>query len=567
MMGGLRSPMAHLFLDESLTRRSRRRAGIGVVRESLAERGPHRQTAAKSGANVHGAGDLVGTHTTEPCRRTIVNTSRVIAVTGALVLMASQLFAQSDEPRDAFHFMTLANKAQIVMLAEQQLIPRAEAQRIAMGIGEIARAEARPGAARPSDYLRFEKQLIEKAGPEASKLHMGRSRNDLGAAMNRLLMRDKALEVLDSLFDARQALLSLAGKHENTIIAAYTHAVQAQPISLAHYLLALSSALERDSQRAREVYHRLNHSPLGAGALGTSGFALDRERLMELVGFEAMLENSYDAISISPADSKAELAAVYAISSLALGRFAQDLVVAYADPTPGLYLSDEMTGRSSIMPQKRNPGPIESLRRTASSVLARSQKIFLMAHNTTMGEVSDVRYYLKDEILEASDEATEMYRILQRILDGLVVNPERTLETVNADYSTMTELADALLRGAGVPFRIGYNFASAITTYGRSNGKTPSQISYAEYSQVYQELNQGARFPLSEAQLREAIDPRTMVANRRGRGGPQSAEVQRMLSEHQSRLASDRGWVAGERQKMARHEANLDAVFLRLVGP
>lgn len=495
-----------------------------------------------------------------------MNTLRVISVTGALLLTASQLSAQSADPRDAFHFMTLANKAQIVMLAEQRLIPQAEAQRIAAGIREIVRQEARPGAARPADYLRFEKQLVEKAGPEGSKLHMGRSRNDLGAAMNRLLMRDKVLEVLDALSAARQSLLSVASKHENTIIPAYTHAVQAQPVSLAHYLLALSSALERDSQRTRESYHRLNHSPLGAGALGTSGFALHRERLMELVGFEAMLENSYDAICISPADSKAELAAVYAISSLALGRFAQDLVVAYADPTPGIYLSDEMTGRSSIMPQKRNPGPIEALRRSASSVLAESQKIFLMAHNTTMGEVSDVRYYLKDQVLSVSDEASQMYGILKRILDGLVVNPDRTLETVNADYSTMTELADALLRGSAVPFRIGYNFASAVTTYGRANGKTPTQISYAEYTKIYQDVNDGARLPLTEEQLQDAIDPRKMVANRRGRGGPQPAEVRRMLSEHQTRLAADREWVAGERQNMARAEAGLDAVFTRLAG-
>jgi argininosuccinate lyase len=487
-------------------------------------------------------------------------------LTLALLLAAPRAWAQSTGPRDAFHFMTLANKAQIVMLAEERLIPPAEAKRIAAGIREIAREEARPGASRPSDYLRFEKQLVEKAGPEGSKLHMGRSRNDLGAAMNRLLMRDKVLEVLDALSDARASLLSLAAKHENTIIPAYTHAVQAQPVSLGHYLLALSSALERDSQRTREAYHRLNHSPLGAAALGTSGFALQRDRLMELVGFEAMLENSYDAICISPADSKAELASVFAISSLALGRFAQDLVVAYADPTPGIYLSDEMTGRSSIMPQKRNPGPIESLRRSASSVLAESQKIFLMAHNTTMGEVSDVRYYLKDQVLSLSDETTQMYNTLKRILDGLVVNPERTLETVNADFSTMTELADALLRGAGVPFRIGYNFASAVTTYGRTHGKTPTQISYAEYSKIYQELNGGTRLPLTEDQLQDAIDPRKMVANRRGRGGPQPAEVRRMVSEHQTRLASDRQWVAGERQKMTRAEAGLDAVFNQLAG-
>ncbi|MBA2353770.1 MAG: argininosuccinate lyase [Acidobacteria bacterium] len=483
----------------------------------------------------------------------------------ASILSAGGVLAQTPSPRDAFHFMTLANKAQIVMLAEEGLIPSGEARAIAAGIRELVLEEAKPGAPRPSDYLRFERQLVERAGAEGSKLHMGRSRNDLGASVNRLLMRDKVIEVLDALYEAQESLLNVAGKHQETIIPAYTHAVQAQPTSLAHYLLALSSALERDAQRTREAYHRLNHSPLGAGALGTSGFALNRDRLMELVGFEALLENSYDAICVSTADSKAELASVYAVSSLALGRFAQDLVVAYADPTPGIYLSDSMTGRSSIMPQKRNPGPIEALRRTATSVLAESQKVLLMAHNTTFGEVSDVRYYLKDQVLSVSDETRQMYGILKSILDGLVVNPERTLETVNADFSTMTELADALLRGAGVPFRIGYNFASAVTTYGREHGKTPNQITYAEYGRIYQEVNK-APLPLSEAQLQEAIDPRKMVANRRGKGGPQVAEVNRMISEHRSRLTANRLWATAEKEGMTRAEANLDVAFNQLAG-
>src|SRR5688572_28613386 len=156
-------------------------------------------------------------------RRTTVNSSNMLPVLGIVLLGASQAAAQTNQPRDALHFMTLANKAQIVMLGEQQLIPPAEVRRIAAGIREIVREEARPGAARPSDYLRFEKQLIDKAGPEGSKLHMGRSRNDLGAAMNRLLMRDKVLEVLDALFEARRSLLSVAAKHEDTIIPAYTH--------------------------------------------------------------------------------------------------------------------------------------------------------------------------------------------------------------------------------------------------------------------------------------------------------------------------------------------------------
>jgi argininosuccinate lyase len=475
------------------------------------------------------------------------------------------VLSASGEPRDEFYFMTLANKAQVVMLDEEKLIPHAEAQKIAGGIGTVVAEQRKPGAPRSGDYLQFEKLLVEQAGPEGSKLHMGRSRNDLGASVNRLMLRDKVLVVMEGLSDARQSLLAMAAKNVNTIYPAYTHHVQAQPVSFAHYLLALESALDRDAERLREAYQRLNRSPLGSGALGTSGFPLNRMRLMELVGFGSLLENSYDAICVSEGDSKIELASVYALSSIAIGRFAQDVAAQYGDPRPGLYFSDADTGRSSIMPQKRNPGSLEAVRRAATTVLAESQRTLLMAHNTSFGEVTDVRYPLKDLVLEVHDEAAAMYRALKVVFDTLIVDPERTLQKVNDDFSTMTEVADLLLRDAQVPFRIGYNFASAITTFGRKNGKTPNQITYAEYQKIYEDVNM-TKLPVTEAQLQHAIDPRLMVANRRGRGGPQPAEVERMIGEHQKRVAADRGWVSSERQGMTNAEASLDAVFTRLAA-
>ena len=185
-----------------------------------------------------------------------MNINHIARVFCILSFCTSTATAQTPQPasprdaRDEFYFMTIANKAQIVMLEEERLIPRPEAQRIAAGIRTIAAEQAQPGAGRSGDYLRFETEMVKRVGPEASKLHMGRSRNDLGAAVNRMMIRDRMLEALDALADARESLLNLSAKNVNTIYPAYTQHVQAQPISLAHYLLALSSALERDAQRA-----------------------------------------------------------------------------------------------------------------------------------------------------------------------------------------------------------------------------------------------------------------------------------------------------------------------------
>src|SRR5262245_42689074 len=148
------------------------------------------------------------------------------------------------------------NKAQIVMLAEKGLLSPAMAQKIAAGIFKIANEPQKAGEQRSGDYLAFENRLVELIGPEGSNLHMGRSRIDIGASTERLVMRSDALELFQEMISAREKLLALAAKHVRTIIPGYTHAVQAQPTSLGHYLVALDSSLERDRERLQQAYAR-----------------------------------------------------------------------------------------------------------------------------------------------------------------------------------------------------------------------------------------------------------------------------------------------------------------------
>lgn len=478
----------------------------------------------------------------------------VFAVGGML-----PLGAQGDNI-DSLPIMVQLNKAQIVMLAETGLLPRPAAKDIAKAIQQVeARAQA-PGAPRSGDYLAFERQLIEVMGPEASKLHMGRSRIDMGATTERMVLRDETLDVFEAMAAAREGLIEMAAGNVDTIIAGYTHAVQAQPTSLGHYLLALAAVLERDTDRLRAAYDRVNKSPLGSAVFATSGFALDRDRLAELLGFGGLVENSYDATGHGTMDSKAEIGAVLAISALSLGRFAQDLVIQYSDPSPGLILSDKATGHSSIMPQKRNPGIIERLRYTSSAVVADAQGVWMVSHNTPVGDVGDVRANLLRRATMATGAARRMYEALQGITKELEVRPERTLAEVEADYSTMTELADTLLREAGVPFRDGHHLASELTTYGRTHGKRPKDLSFQEVSRVYQE-SMNRQIPITEAQFRNGVDPRHMVGSRRGKGGPQPDEVRRMLADHRRRVGETKTWLASEKKRLAAAYAALETAF------
>jgi argininosuccinate lyase len=418
---------------------------------------------------------------------------------GCLLWAALAAYGQANynDPR-LYRYLIQQNKAQAVMLAEEGLIERPEARQIARTLRETDELNRKDPAKLNANYLVLEEQLIRGMGAAASKIHVGRSRNDLGTTSERLVMREDLLALISASAGARASLADLAGKNVDTVIPGFTHAVQAQPTTLAHMISAFIASLERDEQRMREAYGRINASPLGAGAFTTSGFRLNRDRLRELMGFTSLVENSYDSIMVSSVDSKAELAAVLAVSSLNIGRFAQQFLIQYSDSRPGLNLPDDAVGHSSIMPQKRNPGQAERLRILASSVLGDAQTVLLTAHNTPGGEIADIRVHLVQRVERVTSQALEMYRSLAALAESIRPDPKRTLELVEGDYSVMTELADTLLREAGVPFRVGHQVASDLAAFGRRNGKRPADMTRDDVAKVYREVT-AKELPLTEA--------------------------------------------------------------------
>lgn len=430
-------------------------------------------------------------------------------------------------------FLDEINKASIVMLAERGIVPRELAQRIANGIAQVIDNERSGSAAlrESADYLDYEPRLLAVAGQEASRLHTGRSRQDLASTIARMNLRDGLLRIAGALNAVRESLLRHAAEHTGTIIPAYTHGVQAQPTTLAHYFLAFESAIARATERLQETYQRVNRCPLGAAALATSSFPLDRHRLAVLLGFEGLVENAYDANHLAPVDSALETAACYSSIAVQAGMFAQDIHAQYAEPVPWFMLgTGALTGTSSIMPQKRNPAALEQLRAQSSILLGELQTMTWLSHNNRSG-MFDYRMY--DPV--PADRALQVLKLFRQVVDALVVNKDRALDEVRADYATTTEIADALLQKAEVPFRTGHHFASQLTDYGRSKGMKLQEIPFAEVSRIY-EAQAKAKLPLSEEAFREAISAEHMVFGRKGRGGPQAAEIMRMMTD--SRAAS-----------------------------
>ncbi len=456
------------------------------------------------------------------------------------------------------------NKASIVMLAETGIVPKDVAARIAKGIAQLIENE-RTGANNTTprtsaDYLDYEPRLIALAGPEASRLHTGRSRQDLASTIARMNLRDQLLQVTQAVIAARESLLKRAGEHIETIIPAYTHGVQAQPTTFAHYLLAFESALARATERLQQVYARVNKCPLGAAALATSSFPLDRHRLAELLGFDGLVENAYDANHLAPIDSALEVAGAYSILMVETGMFAQDIHAQYAEPRPWFMLAEgKLTGTSSIMPQKRNPAALEQLRAQSSITLSEMQTMTWVSHNNRTG-MFDYRMY--DPV--PATRLLKVLEILKQVADAIVVNKERALEEVNADYSTTTEIADALLQKAEVPFRIGHHFASKLTDYGRGKGLRLQEIPFAEAQRIYEEPAK-SKMPLTEKEFREVISAEYMVSERKGLGGPQSEETKRKLSETVTQTKTSIGWLNDQLKKTNQTKGVIGTTFSKLI--
>jgi argininosuccinate lyase len=465
---------------------------------------------------------------------------------------------------DDFDFLVLLNKAQLVSLQEEQLLSLESARRIAEATRFLVE-ESTSADLRSSDYLSFEKRLIEKMGDEASNLHMGRSRNDIGASRERMWMRQDFIAIVEIFIEAKRRLLDIAALHKETIIPSYSHAVQAQPISLAHYLLALASSFSRDMERLKHAYAHINQSPLGSGALATSSFPLNRDRLRQLLGFSVLCENSYDSIGAATVDTKVEFCSALSICALNIGRFTQDLLLQHADPLPAITLGDRLVGGSSIMPQKRNPGPLEKLRTLTSHVVADAHAVSIMVHNTPFGDVADARGIGLQRVLMVTSHAYNMMNELKSILDELVVFPELSMKKLEKDYSTMTEVAEMLLREFGLPFRIGHKVAKQLALLGRSAGIAPSEISFEAVSETYASIT-NETIPFSKERYLMAVDPKQFVFSRAGLGGPQPTETERMLNAQRAELDSFKQWFDSEAQDVQNAYQHLEDSFNKLLS-
>ncbi len=440
--------------------------------------------------------------------------------------------------------MLAANRAHAVMLCKCGIISRENAAAL---LDALAQVEAlgvdglsyRAGV--EDLFFAIENELIELAGTaHGGNLQLARSRNDLGYALTRLALRALLLETLDDLLSLRESLHEFSFLHLRTLMPGYTHTQPAQPTTLAHYMAGVLAGLARDTARLQFAWATNNQSPLGAAALTGTAFPIDRELSARLLGFDGVMHSTYDSIGAS--DNLTDVSG--ALSSLAvnLSRFTKDMLFWATQESGAIRIHSSFLQISSIMPQKRNPVVLEHLRARISRMLVQAQGIALQCHNIPFGDTQDIEDEIFPLLFGSLETAKAILQLYAAVMDTLGVNVQHLRARAAAGFTTVTELADTLVRECGLPFRRAHSIVSALVSHAQAEGLSPADLTVETLRQVAAN-RLGLEISLADEAFQRALDPQAFVDSRSLYGGAAPAATGAVLATQHRQIQADRQWL------------------------
>ena len=447
------------------------------------------------------------------------------------------------------------HRAHLVMLADRGIVTAGDARTLRGALDSISMADVRatPYDGRSEDlFFHVEQLIVEACGEEAAgRLHTARSRNDIDMTMYRLLQREFILSLAEATFDLRDSLIALADRHRETLFAALTHTQPAQPTTIAHYMLAAIEQLERDAGRLRAAFSTTNRCPLGACAITGTGFAIDRQLTSDLLGFDGPTGNTYG--SIATVDYLLESVSAAAVMLTGLGRFVQDLLLWGTAEFGYLRLADGFVQSSSIMPQKRNPVALEHARAIGSKAVGQAGAIVVAVHNTPFGDVVDTEDDLQPLVASMFRDARRAVVLVAATMGGAEIDVARLESRAAAGGTTMTELADHLVRAHGVPFRTAHAIAARLQQARAAKPEVPLGATLATISSDLL----GVPLQYTDAQIAEILSPRHFINVRLTPGGPAPSETARAVTRSREAVAADRLWLTDTAGRLAAAQARL----------
>jgi argininosuccinate lyase len=415
------------------------------------------------------------------------------------------------------------NKAHVVMLIEQKIIKQQDGTKLLQALAKCSTATL--DASAEDVHMAVEEAVLKEAGETAGgNLHIAKSRNDQVATAIRMELRKSLLNLMRVVAHVQDHLVEVAEDHVNTVILEYTHLQPAQPVTFAHYLLSHVAALERDLQRLESAYKRVNLCPLGAGALATTSFLINRDRTATLLGFNGLAENSIDAVGSR--DFITEPLAALTLIAVNLSRFAEDLIIWSAPGFDVVELPDEFASTSSIMPQKKNPEVLEVIRARACHALgdfvfsAAAVKSLPSTYNLDFQEITPKLW----DSLENVRASLDMFH---KLLPKLKVTTDVSAKA-NATFVAATELANMLVRKYDVSFRTAHKVVGALV-----KSLIEAKLTFADATPVLMEKAAeevaGVKLTVKAADLKVLADPLALVEACKIKGGPAPSVVKKTL--------------------------------------
>ncbi|SHN31569.1 argininosuccinate lyase [Gracilibacillus kekensis] len=431
--------------------------------------------------------------------------------------------------------------AHVEMLAKCEIIPHEDAESIKKGLKTVA-AKIKAGEAELTEanediHMNVEKLLIDEVGAVGGKLHTGRSRNDQVALDMRLYLRDSLVTLIELLTKLQEALLEQAQANLDTILPGYTHLQRAQPVLFAHHMMAYVSMFERDVERLRDSFKRVNRSPLGAGALAGTTFPIDRHYVADKLNFDGVVENSLDAVS--DRDFVVEFLSNASLSIMHLSRLSEELVQWSSAEFNFVELDDAFCTGSSMMPQKKNPDVAELVRGKSGRVyghlmgMLTTLKGLPIAYNKDMQEDKEGMF----DTVETLKGALALFAPMIATMD---VKKDNMYEAVAKDFSNATDLADYLVN-KDLPFREAHAVVGQVVLHCIQENIYLLDLSIEDF-QSFSEL--------IDEDIYDVLAPKSVVNARDVVGGTAKNRVEDQITQATSRLADSKEWIEVHAEKV-----------------
>ena len=428
--------------------------------------------------------------------------------------------ASIDFDKRLYHEDIRGSIAHAGMLAKCGIIPAEDGEKIIAGLKDIL-ADIEAGnfhfdVALEDIHMNVEARLTERIGSAGARLHTARSRNDQVALDMHMYMKREVAEIAELLLKFEEALLTVAKKHEKTLMPGYTHLQRAQPITFAHHMLAYFNMLQRDFRRLLGVWEGADMMPLGAGAIAGTTFPIDRFMVAEELNFGTVYPNSMDAVS--DRDYIIEFLSFASTLMMHMSRLSEEICLWSSTEFGFVELDDAFATGSSMMPQKKNPDIAELVRGKTGRVYGHLQALLVTVKGLPLTYNKDLQED-KEGLFDAIDTIKFSLAVYSDMIATMKVNVDKMEQAVSKDFSNATDLADYLVR-KGLPFRQAHEVVGKCVAYAIKAGKFLPEITLAGYKEFSE---------LFEADLLETLKPENCVAARTSYGGPAFTENTKQL--------------------------------------